>query len=134
MCPHSASTSRTPPRQLVYRLSSATPLPQAEGQFRPVETAVRHARHWLLGAIAAPGELVFGSGHGPDEKALAILGKVGREFDVPTVTDIHETTDAALAAAYVDVLQILAFLVRQHLVLIPSSLLQRIALSVFQTG
>lgn len=48
-----------------------------------------------------------------DEKALAILGKVGREFDVPTVTDIHETTDAALAAAYVDVLQIPAFLVRQ---------------------
>ena len=48
-----------------------------------------------------------------DEKALAIRGKVGREFDVPTVTDIHETTDAALAAAYVDVLQIPAFLVRQ---------------------
>ncbi len=48
-----------------------------------------------------------------DEKALRILEKVGREFQVPTVTDIHESSDAALAAAYVDVLQIPAFLVRQ---------------------
>lgn len=48
-----------------------------------------------------------------DEKALKILEKVGREFQVPTVTDIHESSDAALAAAYVDVLQIPAFLVRQ---------------------
>lgn len=48
-----------------------------------------------------------------DEKALKILEKVGKTFDVPTVTDIHESTDAALAAAYVDVLQIPAFLVRQ---------------------
>ena len=48
-----------------------------------------------------------------DEKALKILQKVSETFDVPTVTDIHETSDAALAAAYVDVLQIPAFLVRQ---------------------
>ena len=48
-----------------------------------------------------------------DEKALKILQKVGREFGVPTVTDIHEVSDAAKAAAYVDVLQIPAFLVRQ---------------------
>ena len=48
-----------------------------------------------------------------DEKALKILNKVSRTFDVPTVTDIHEVTDAALAAQYVDVLQIPAFLVRQ---------------------
>lgn len=48
-----------------------------------------------------------------DEKALEILAKVSERFDVPTVTDIHETTDAALAAQYVDVLQIPAFLVRQ---------------------
>ncbi len=40
-------------------------LPQAEGQFRPVEAAVRHARQWLLGAIAHSGELAVGSGHGP---------------------------------------------------------------------
>ena len=48
-----------------------------------------------------------------DEKALEILAKVSEKFDVPTVTDIHETSDAALAAHYVDVLQIPAFLVRQ---------------------
>ncbi|TPE46105.1 3-deoxy-8-phosphooctulonate synthase [Pontibacter mangrovi] len=48
-----------------------------------------------------------------DEKALRILQKVGQEFDVPTVTDIHESGEAAMAAAYVDVLQIPAFLCRQ---------------------
>lgn len=48
-----------------------------------------------------------------DEKALKILQKVSRTFDVPTVTDIHENSDAAMAAEYVDVLQIPAFLVRQ---------------------
>ena len=48
-----------------------------------------------------------------DEKALAILKKVSDTFDVPTITDIHEASDAAKAAAYVDVLQIPAFLVRQ---------------------
>lgn len=48
-----------------------------------------------------------------DEKALEILAKVSEKFDVPTVTDIHEISDAALAAQYVDVLQIPAFLVRQ---------------------
>ena len=48
-----------------------------------------------------------------DEKALKILNKVSNTFDVPTVTDIHESSDAEMAAAYVDVLQIPAFLVRQ---------------------
>ena len=48
-----------------------------------------------------------------DEKALKILKKVSEAFDVPTVTDIHEVSDAELAANYVDVLQIPAFLVRQ---------------------
>jgi 2-dehydro-3-deoxyphosphooctonate aldolase (KDO 8-P synthase) len=48
-----------------------------------------------------------------DEKALKILEKIGREFNVPTVTDIHESGDAAIAAQYVDVLQIPAFLCRQ---------------------
>ena len=48
-----------------------------------------------------------------DEKALKILRKVSETFDVPTVTDIHEASDAAMAAEYVDVLQIPAFLVRQ---------------------
>ncbi|CEN35497.1 3-deoxy-8-phosphooctulonate synthase [Capnocytophaga cynodegmi] len=48
-----------------------------------------------------------------DEKALKILEKVGKTFGVPTVTDIHEVSDADMAAQYVDVLQIPAFLVRQ---------------------
>jgi 2-dehydro-3-deoxyphosphooctonate aldolase (KDO 8-P synthase) len=48
-----------------------------------------------------------------DEKALKILRKVSETFNIPTVTDIHEVTDAAMAAEYVDVLQIPAFLVRQ---------------------
>lgn len=48
-----------------------------------------------------------------DEKALEILKKVSEKFDIPTVTDIHESGDAAIAAQYVDVLQIPAFLVRQ---------------------
>lgn len=48
-----------------------------------------------------------------DEKALKILRKVSETFDIPTVTDIHTNEDAAMAAQYVDVLQIPAFLVRQ---------------------
>lgn len=48
-----------------------------------------------------------------DEKALEILKKVGENFNIPTTTDIHENEHAALAAKYVDVLQIPAFLVRQ---------------------
>ncbi len=48
-----------------------------------------------------------------DEKALKILKEVGDTFGVPTVTDIHEAAEAAMAAEYVDVLQIPAFLCRQ---------------------
>lgn len=48
-----------------------------------------------------------------DEKALKILAKVRSEFGVPVVTDIHEASEAAMAAEYVDVLQIPAFLCRQ---------------------
>jgi len=48
-----------------------------------------------------------------DEKALNVIRKVGEEFDIPTVTDIHECHEAELAAQYVDVLQIPAFLCRQ---------------------
>jgi len=48
-----------------------------------------------------------------DDKALAILSKVGREFGIPVVTDIHNPYEAAMAAEYVDVLQIPAFLCRQ---------------------
>ncbi|GAB2897307.1 bifunctional hydroxymethylpyrimidine kinase/phosphomethylpyrimidine kinase [Uliginosibacterium flavum] len=40
-------------------------LPQYAGGFRPVENAVRQARDWLRGAIAASGQLNVGEGHGP---------------------------------------------------------------------
>ncbi len=56
-----------------------------------------------------------------DEKALKILEKVGQVFNVPTVTDIHESDEAAMAAAYVDVLQIPAFLCRQTDLLIAAA-------------
>jgi len=48
-----------------------------------------------------------------DEKALKILRKVSETFKIPTITDIHEISDAKIAAEYVDILQIPAFLVRQ---------------------
>jgi 2-dehydro-3-deoxyphosphooctonate aldolase (KDO 8-P synthase) len=48
-----------------------------------------------------------------DEKALKILAEVAATYNVPVVTDIHESHEAAMAAAYVDVLQIPAFLCRQ---------------------
>ena len=48
-----------------------------------------------------------------DEKALEILKNVGKKFQIPTITDIHKIKDAELAAKYVDILQIPAFLVRQ---------------------
>ena len=48
-----------------------------------------------------------------DEKALTILNKIGTDLNIPTVTDIHEVSDAELASQYVDILQIPAFLVRQ---------------------
>ncbi len=48
-----------------------------------------------------------------DEKALRVLEKVRRTFDIPVVTDIHAPEEAELAAEYVDILQIPAFLCRQ---------------------
>ncbi len=48
-----------------------------------------------------------------NEKALEILALAGEQFGLPTVTDIHTEQEASLAAKYVDVLQIPAFLCRQ---------------------
>lgn len=48
-----------------------------------------------------------------DEKALKILRKVKETFNIPVVTDIHNAEEAAIAAEYVDMLQIPAFLCRQ---------------------
>ena len=56
-----------------------------------------------------------------DERALGILGKVRERLGIPTVTDIHETHEAALAAEFVDVLQIPAFLCRQSDLLIAAA-------------
>jgi 2-dehydro-3-deoxyphosphooctonate aldolase (KDO 8-P synthase) len=56
-----------------------------------------------------------------EEKSLEILKKVGETFNIPTTTDIHENEHAALAAQYVDVLQIPAFLVRQTDLLIAAA-------------
>jgi 2-dehydro-3-deoxyphosphooctonate aldolase (KDO 8-P synthase) len=61
-----------------------------------------------------------------DEKALKILSKVSREFAIPTVTDIHESHEAAIAAEYVDVLQIPAFLCRQTDLLIAAAVTGKI--------
>jgi 2-dehydro-3-deoxyphosphooctonate aldolase (KDO 8-P synthase) len=48
-----------------------------------------------------------------EEKALQLLAEAGREFSMPTLTDIHTEADAVMAAEYCDVLQIPAFLCRQ---------------------
>tara|TARA_B100000945_G_C20381391_1_gene597447 strand:+ start:277 stop:1101 length:825 start_codon:yes stop_codon:yes gene_type:complete len=48
-----------------------------------------------------------------DEIALKILKKIKDHFNIPVITDIHNEIDAKLAAKYVDILQIPAFLVRQ---------------------
>lgn len=56
-----------------------------------------------------------------DEKALKILRKVNQTFGIPIVTDIHETREAVMAAEYVDVLQIPAFLCRQTDLLIAAA-------------
>lgn len=56
-----------------------------------------------------------------DEKALNILRKVGDTHGIPTVTDIHESHEASMAAAYVDILQIPAFLCRQTELLIAAA-------------
>ena len=56
-----------------------------------------------------------------DEKALRVLEKVRKTFDVPVVTDIHSAQEAGMAAEYVDVLQIPAFLCRQTDVLVAAA-------------
>ncbi len=56
-----------------------------------------------------------------DEKALGILKAVGEHYDLPTTTDIHTDAEAALAADYVDILQIPAFLCRQTSLLVAAA-------------
>ena len=56
----------------------------------------------------------LGSFSGDDNyKSLSLLHQIGKQYSLPTITDIHEVSDATLAAKFVDVLQIPAFLSRQ---------------------
>ena len=48
-----------------------------------------------------------------DTKALEILAKISKKFNIQTTTDIHSVQEAQMAAKYVDILQIPAFLCRQ---------------------
>jgi 2-dehydro-3-deoxyphosphooctonate aldolase (KDO 8-P synthase) len=48
-----------------------------------------------------------------DEEALQLVKKLGEKYTLPTTSDIHTAQEAAMAAKYVDVLQIPAFLCRQ---------------------
>ncbi len=61
-----------------------------------------------------------------DEKALKLIQKAGEKFSVPTITDIHTAGEAALAAKYVDALQIPAFLCRQTDLLIAAAKTKKI--------
>jgi 2-dehydro-3-deoxyphosphooctonate aldolase (KDO 8-P synthase) len=56
-----------------------------------------------------------------DETALQMIAKIGSHFQLPTITDIHAHEEAAIAAKYVDVLQIPAFLCRQTDLLIAAA-------------
>lgn len=56
-----------------------------------------------------------------DEKALNILNKIRNEIEVPVLTDIHSVPEADIAAKFVDVLQIPAFLCRQTDLLIAAA-------------
>lgn len=56
-----------------------------------------------------------------DEEALQMIAKVGKHFSLPTVSDIHAHEEAAMAAKYVDMLQIPAFLCRQTDLLIAAA-------------
>lgn len=56
-----------------------------------------------------------------DLTGLEAIQKVGSELNIPVVTDIHTAEEAALAAIYVDVLQIPAFLCRQTDLLIAAA-------------
>ncbi len=56
-----------------------------------------------------------------DETGLQLIKKAGEKFAVPTTTDIHAQEEAALAARYVDILQIPAFLCRQTDLLIAAA-------------
>ena len=61
-----------------------------------------------------------------DENALRVLRKVRETFNIPVVTDIHSAVEAEMAAEYVDILQIPAFLCRQTDLLVAAAKTGRI--------
>jgi len=48
-----------------------------------------------------------------DDNGLELIKKVGTTYNLPTTSDIHAHDEAAVAAQYIDILQIPAFLCRQ---------------------
>lgn len=56
-----------------------------------------------------------------DKKALQILADIKEKFGLPVVTDIHAANEAEMAAEYVDILQIPAFLCRQTDILVAAA-------------
>jgi 2-dehydro-3-deoxyphosphooctonate aldolase (KDO 8-P synthase) len=56
-----------------------------------------------------------------DEKGLQILADIRAKYDIPVITDIHSAQEAAIAASYVDILQIPAFLCRQTDILVAAA-------------
>jgi len=56
-----------------------------------------------------------------DVEGLDLLQKTGQTFNLPVTSDIHSAAEAAMAAAYVDVLQIPAFLCRQTDILLAAA-------------
>lgn len=56
-----------------------------------------------------------------DEKALRILAKVRETFGLPVVSDVHSVEDVAMAADYLDIIQIPAFLCRQTELLVAAA-------------
>ena len=48
-----------------------------------------------------------------DDNGLELIKKVGTTYNLPTTSDIHAHDEAAMAAQYIDILQIPAFLCRQ---------------------
>jgi 2-dehydro-3-deoxyphosphooctonate aldolase (KDO 8-P synthase) len=56
-----------------------------------------------------------------DEKALEMIQKVGKTLGLPTTTDFHSAEEAGLAAQFVDVLQVPAFLCRQTDILLAAA-------------
>jgi 2-dehydro-3-deoxyphosphooctonate aldolase (KDO 8-P synthase) len=56
-----------------------------------------------------------------DQAGLEVIQAVGKQFQIPTLTDIHTAEEAAMASGYVDVLQIPAFLCRQTDILVSAA-------------